>query len=202
MNQTKSSRFAAVVSIINLVLFVVGVFAAVTLIAGMKNAERTGTFSVFGYSLYLNKTEAMAPTYEKNEVLFIKEKELVNCKLGDDIAFYYQSDDEEYIGIRTLLLVDGTELILTDGQEEELVLNADDIRVIGTVSGHSALLGKMVMFLQTDDGKVMFLWWCVGIVCFLSGVTLLAHVLSSVKRRNQTGKTDYHTVDIDWESEF
>ena len=202
MNQTKPSRFAAVVSIVNLVLFAVGIFAAITLLVGMKNAERTGTFSVFGCSLYLNKTEAMMPDYEKNDVLFIKEKDLVNCKLGDDIAFYYQAGEEEYIGIRTLLLVDGTELVLTDGAGEELVLDAEEIQVIGKVSGHSAFLGKMVVMLQTDDGKVMFLWWCIGIVCFLCGITLLAHVLSSVKNRKAAGKTDYHTVEIDWDRDF
>ena len=40
------------------------------------------------------------------------------------------------------------------------------------------MLWKTVRFLQTADGKVLFLWWCVGLTLFAIGVNLLLYVIT------------------------
>lgn len=144
---------------------------------GIRNADRTGTFNLFGRSFHLNKSTAMAPDIEKNELVVVRHMPFSELREGDFIAFYLQDGEEEHLLIRRLQSIQGITYTVADNNEEPFEISADTCRILGKATSKSAMLGQAVIFLQTSEGRMIFIGWTAGIAAFLLGLTILFHLL-------------------------
>lgn len=110
---------------------------------------------------------------------------LLRFAQGDLVAFYQEKDGVDHLLVRRLLQVNGVEYVVADEAGTQVILSAEDTRFLGTVQSKSAVLGKAVLFLQSEDGKPIFLWWSFGILFFVVGLSILLHVI--LKNRRATG---------------
>ena len=119
----------------------------------------------------------MAPSINNSDMIIVKHAPPTSFAQGDLVAFYQEKDGVDHLLVRRLLQVNGVEYIVADEAGAQITLSAEETRFLGTVQSKSALLGKAVLFLQSEDGKPIFLWWSFGILFFVVGLTILLHVI-------------------------
>lgn len=186
MDWKKVLRNVASILLILLILF--SLIGMAILGTGVKNAGRTGTFNLFGKSYHLNKSRAMEPAIGQNELVVVEHTDFSSLKEGDFVAFFYTVSGEKYLLIRRLEKIDGLSYIMADTQGNTLEISAENCRILGRAVSRSASLGQMVLFLQSEDGRMIFYGWTFGAALFFIGLTILFHVLwKLVNRQNAPG---------------
>ena len=165
------SVWSVILTVFNGVLLLLGLLMAALLMMGTSGAKQNGTFSIGDYRFYLNKSAGVAEEIQKNDLVIIKDCDLTSYKIGDVVAFFYDYGGEEKLTLKEFFGV-------SDMTGEEYLLPAAETNFAGVVVKSSTFLGKTVRFLQTADGKVLFLWWCVGLTLFAIGVNLLLYVIT------------------------
>ena len=175
MDWKKAVRIGA--SAVLTLLILLSVLGMALLGAGVRNADQTGTFSLFGYSYHLNKSADMEPDILKNDLISIRQAEFSDVQPGDYIAFSYLDGQEQEIMVRRVQSVDSAVCQAVDTAGNVLELTAENCRLLGLAEGRSPSLGKAAVFLQTEDGKMIFMGWTAGIALLLLGLTLLFHVI-------------------------
>lgn len=165
------------ITALNTALIVLGVLMIALLAAGTLKARSDGTFSLFGRSFHLNQSEQMSPVVEKSDLVVIREMSPTSFQMGNLIAYYQQEDDKNYLIIRELVCMVGSDYYLEDGQGNQTVVAADTTQFLGRVEARSARLGLAVQFLQSKEGKSIYLWWTGSLLFLLMGVVILLHVI-------------------------
>jgi len=192
----KSFGFKNIIAVICSVIIIVSVIGMAFLGIGVKNADKTGTFNLFGKSYHLMQADDMSPVIDMNDMITVKHCSPTSFKRGDLIAFYYEQFEAEHILIRKLTDIDGMEYTLSDEKGNKMLVSAEKTRFLGTVTGKSAVLGKMVTNLQTAGGKSVFLWWSLGILFFIVGVSMMLHVIIKNKNDEPDG-FDFESIEFD-----
>lgn len=167
----------AAVTVLNIALIVVGLLAMLVLGLGTAGAKNGGTFGLFGRSYHLNQSEQMSPVIEKNDLVAIRKADPTDFQLGDLIAYYQEDAGKDYLLIRRLVSIAGSEYYLEDGEGEQTIVDANETRFLGKVTSRSPKLGTAVQFLQSKDGKKIYLWWTASLLFLLIGVIVLLHVI-------------------------
>lgn len=162
---------------LNTVLVIVGIVMILFLSAGTLKAKTDGTFSLFGRSFHLNQSDQMSPMIERSDLVMIRRMSPTSFQLGDLIAFYEEQDGKDYLIIRQLVGMMDSSYYLGDGSGEQIVVSAADTRFLGRVESRSPKLGAAVQFLQSKEGKSIYLWWTGSLLFLLSGVIILLHVI-------------------------
>lgn len=175
MDWKKAVRIGA--STVLTLLILLSVLGMALLGAGVHNADKTGTFSLFGHSYHLNKSADMEPDIQKNDLISIRHAEFSDVQPGDYIAFFYRDSQEQEVMVRRVQAIDGAVCQVADTSGNTLELTAENSSFLGLAEGRSPSLGKAAVFLQTEDGKMIFMGWTAGIALFLLGFTLLFHVV-------------------------
>lgn len=175
------------VSAVLTLLILASVVGMVLLGTGIQNANKTGTFNLFGHSYHLNKSTDMEPDVLKNDLISIEHLDFADVQAGDYVAFYYmdETSEEEHLLIRRVQATDGLSCQVADTKGNVLEITAENCRFLGRAASRSPSLGKAVTFLQTEDGKMIFLGWTAGIALCLLGLTLLFHVVWKLVRAPQ-----------------
>lgn len=193
----KATNAGRIVRIMISALLIVLILACMTGIiffsVGVRNADRTGTFNLFGRSFHLNKSTAMAPDIEKNELVVVRHMPFSELREGDFVAFYLQDGKEEHLLIRRVQSIRGITYTVADNSEEPFEISADTCRILGKATSKSAMLGKAVIFLQTAEGRMIFFGWTAGVAAFLLGLTILFHLLWKMlfeKSKENVGPVD------------
>ncbi len=184
MDWRKATRTGA--SAVLSLLIICSIAGMILLGIGMSNANKTGTFNLFGYSFHLNKSTAMEPDIMRNDLVVVRHGDFSEISVGDYAAFYYEEDGEEHLLVRRVRAVSGLTYRVADTNGGTLEISAENARFLGVAVQRSAALGQAVLFLQTEDGKMIFLGWTAGIAICLIGLTILFHViwkLLAVQRR-------------------
>lgn len=184
MDWRKATRTGA--SAVLSLLIICSIAGMILLGIGMSNANKTGTFNLFGYSFHLNKSTAMEPDIMRNDLVVVRHGDFSEISVGDYAAFYYEEDGEEHLLVRRVRAVSGLTYRVADTSGGTLEISAENARFLGVAVQRSAALGQAVLFLQTEDGKMIFLGWTAGIAICLIGLTILFHViwkLLAVQRR-------------------
>ncbi len=166
-----------IISVLLLLLILSCIVGMVFLGVGVGNANRTGTFNLFGHSFHLNKSNAMEPDISKNELVVVKHMPFSDLAEGDLVAFYVEEDGEEHLLIRRIEVINGITYTVADNEGTTMEISADTCRFLGKATSKSAALGKAVVFLQTEEGRMIFFGWTAGVTVFLLGFTILIHVL-------------------------
>ena len=178
MKAGKTSRIVRIVISALLILLILASLTGIFLFsAGVRNADQTGTFNLFGRSYHLNKSAAMSPNIEKNDLIVVRHMPFSSLREGDLMAFYMEEDGKEHLLVRRIQSIQGITYTVTDNADETLELSADTCRILGKATSKSAALGKAVIFLQTSEGRMIFFGWTIGITLLLLGLTILIHLL-------------------------
>lgn len=168
----------------------VSIVGMILLGVGIGNARQTGAFNLWGYSFHLNKSTAMEPDLMRNDLVVVQHTDFSGIDAGDYAAFYYYEDDAEHLLVRKVLAVDGLSYTVADTAGNELQISAENARFLGEATLRSAQLGQVVLFLQSEDGKMIFLGWTAGIALFLIGLAILSHIIWKL-----LGKSSARVVD-------
>ncbi len=166
-----------------LLLVVLSLVGILMLWTGVHNADRTGTFNLFGYSFHLNKSTAMEPLMMRNDLIVVKHTNFSQIRENDFAAFYYQTEDGEHLLVRKVEKIDNLVYTVTDTAGGKLEISAENVRFLGKATSRSPKLGRAVLFLQTDDGKMIFLGWTAGIALCLVGLTILVHLIRKMLQK-------------------
>ena len=177
MDKKMSQGTKNIITVVCSFIILCSIVGLILLGIGVKNADRTGTFNLFGKSYHLMQSSDMAPSINNSDMIIVKHAPPTSFAQGDLVAFYQEKDGVDHLLVRRLLQVNGVEYIVADEAGTQITLSAEDTRFLGTVQSKSALLGKAVLFLQSEDGKPIFLWWSFGILFFVVGLTILLHVI-------------------------
>ena len=198
MDWKKAVRIGA--SVLLTLLILCSLVGMILLGVGVHNADRTGTFNLFGRSYHLNKSADMEPDIMENDLIVIRHTDFSDIQPGDYIAFYYTDPaaaDEEHLMVRRVESVDGLSYRVADTAGNVLELSAENCRFLGEATSRSAFLGTAVTFLQTEDGQMIFAGWTAGIAIFLLGLTILVHVLwKMVGAQQRSGPSDGITGEV------
>ena len=182
------------VSALLCLLILCSIIGMVLLGIGVKNADRTGTFNLFGNSWHLNKSTAMEPDIMQNDLVIVKHTDFSNIKPGDYAAFYYMEDGEEHLLIRKVESVENLLYTVSDNEGNVIEISAENSRFLGKATQRSAQLGQAVLFLQSEDGKMIFIGWTAGVALCLIGLTILFHLIwKNVWKNKKDGPTDLLT---------
>lgn len=206
MNQRKTmpQSAKAAVTVLNIVLVLLGLIAMLVLAVGTIGAKSNGTFGLFGRSYHLNQSEQMSPMIEKNDLVTIRETAPTSFQMGDLIAYYHEEEGKDYLIIRKLVGMVGSEYYLEDGDGVQTVVNASETWFLGKVESRSPKLGTAVQFLQSKEGKKIYLWWTVSLLFLLIGIIMLLHViLKNVGRQDdEDDEEDYGVEYLEAEQNF
>ncbi|MCI8601179.1 MAG: hypothetical protein HFE45_06245 [Oscillospiraceae bacterium] len=165
------------ITALNTVLVIAGAVLILLLSIGTLKAKTDGTFSLFGRSFHLNQSDQMSPMVERSDLVMIRRMSPTSFQMGDLIAFYQEQDGKDYLVIRQLVGMMDSSYYLGDGSGEQIVVSASDTRFLGRVESRSPKLGMAVQFLQSKEGKSIYLWWTGSLLFLLSGVIILLHVI-------------------------
>ncbi len=196
MSKNNSHSFKSFIAFICSMIIIISVIGMALLGIGVKNADKTGTFNLFGKSYHLMQADDMSPIINLNDMITVKHCSPTSFKKGELIAFYYEQAEDEHILVRRLSDIDGMEYTLTDEKGNKMLVSAEKTRFLGVVDSKSVALGKMVRSLQTEGGKSTFLWWSLGILFFVAGVTMLLHVIIK-NRDNEPDGFDFDSIEFD-----
>ena len=188
-----------VITVLNCLLLVFGIVLTVLLVTGTAAAKKGGTFTVGEYSFYLNKSEGITDEIEKNDLVVVKKGDVTSFKIGDTVAFFYDYSGERKLTLKKFAGVVETEILVTDTLGETYTIPSADTEFAGTVTLHSRFLGNAVRFLQTDDGKVIFLWWCGGLTVFAIGLNLLSFVIDKNLTKKSSSLPEEEEISLELE---
>lgn len=181
MNFAKTGRIIRIVVTVLLILLILVSLTGIVLFGtGVRNTKQTGTFNLFGRSYHLNKSTAMEPDLEKNDLVVVRHLSFSQLKEGDLMAFYMEEDGKEHLLIRRIQSIRGITYTVEDNSGESFEVSADTCRILGKATSKSTTLGKAVLFLQTSEGRTIFYGWTAGVTAFLLGLTILVHVLGKL----------------------
>ncbi len=211
LNKTMSSTFKYIIAIVCSFIILCSIIGLIILVIGANNADKTGTFNIFGKSYHLMQSNDMEPVINNNEMIVVKHIPSTSFIEGDLVAFYYEQFNGEYLLVRRLEKIDGMDYFLLNEKNEEIIISAGDTRFLGIVTSKSAFLGKMLVSLQSKDGKMIFIWWSLGILFFIAGITMMIHVILKNKyeepeeaeikpiKEEVNKKFDFSDIDFDFD---
>ena len=116
MDWKKVTRIS--VSAVLSLLILCSIVGMVLLGVGVSNANKTGTFNLFGYSFHLNKSTAMEPDIMRNDLVVVRHADFSEIEAGDYAAFYYEEDGTEHLLVRKVEAVDGKSVVLVCGDDD------------------------------------------------------------------------------------
>ena len=154
---------------------------------GVANAGRTGTFNLFGSSWHLNKSTAMEPDILQNDLVIVEHTDFSDIQVGDYAAFYFEEEGEEHLLIRKVENIDGLLYTVVDNEGGKIEISAENSRFLGKAVSRSEKLGRAVLFLQSEDGKMIFIGWTAGVALCLIGFTILFHLIWKNIAKKQSG---------------
>ena len=190
MDKQMSQGTKNIITVVCSFIILCSIIGLILLGIGVKNADRTGTFNLFGRSYHLMQSGDMAPSINNKDMIIVKHDPPTSFAQGDLVAFYQEKDGVDHLLVRRLLQVNGVEYVVADEAGTQVILSAEDTRFLGTVQSKSAVLGKAVLFLQSEDGKPIFLWWSFGILFFVVGLSILLHVILKNRRPQEPPHED------------
>lgn len=197
MDQKKTMPQGAkiAVTILNIALILAGIVTMLVLTIGTMGAKADGTFGLFGRSYHLNQSEQMSPLIEKNDLITVREAAPTHFRMGDLIAYYQADGGKDYLIIRKLVGMVGSEYYLEDGDGVQTIVDAGTTRFLGTVEARSPKLGVAVQFLQSKEGRKIYLWWTVSLLFLLMGVITLLHVIMKNAGRQESDEDEDYGVE-------
>ena len=153
----------------------------------------TGTLvlpRLFGYQLYGVLSGSMEPKYGVGSVVYVKNMDPYEVKIGDAITFYIEGNDT--VATHRVIEINLVEQsFITKGDANKSV-DGEPIsfeRLIGRVDFNIPLLGYVAMYIQTKEGIIA----CIGVFLFIIFLSLLGDVLKKDSQKKVINKDQKST---------
>ena len=175
--------------VINVILWLFVVFAALTTVVVFTGTSNNGVGNLFGYMPFSIQTQSMEPTIKAGDVVIGKEVDFNTLKEGDIIT-YWTTDEQKILNTHriTKVISNGKGSVpsfKTKGDnnqiEDEYTVAAADI--VAKYNSKISGLGKAVDFLETQKGFFI----CIVLPLILFFLYQLYHfikVIVTVKQEN------------------
>ena len=176
--------------VINVILWLFVVFAALTTVVVFTGTSNNGVGNLFGYMPFSIQTQSMEPTIKAGDVVIGKEVDFNTLKEGDIITYWTTVDEQKILNTHriTKVISNGKGSVpsfKTKGDnnqlEDEYTVAAADI--VAKYNSKISGLGKAVDFLETQKGFFI----CIVLPLILFFLYQLYHfikVIVTVKQEN------------------
>ena len=176
--------------VINVILWLFVVFAALTTVVVFTGTSNNGVGNLFGYMPFSIQTQSMEPTIKAGDVVIGKEVDFNTLKEGDIITYWTTVDEQKILNTHriTKVISNGKGSVpsfKTKGDnnqiEDEYTVAAADI--VAKYNSKISGLGKAVDFLETQKGFFI----CIVLPLVLFFLYQLYHfikVIVTVKQEN------------------
>lgn len=176
--------------IINVILWLFVVFAALTTVVVFTGTSNNGVGNLFGYMPFSIQTQSMEPTIKAGDVVIGKEVDFNTLKEGDIITYWTTVDEQKILNTHriTKVISNGKGSVpsfKTKGDnnqiEDEYTVAAADI--VAKYNSKISGLGKAVDLLETQKGFFI----CIVLPLILFFLYQLYHfikVIVTVKQEN------------------
>ena len=176
--------------VINVILWLFVVFAALTTVVVFTGTSNNGVGNLFGYMPFSIQTQSMEPTIKAGDVVIGKEVDFNTLKEGDIITYWTTVDEQKILNTHriTKVISNGKGLVpsfKTKGDnnqiEDEYTVAAADI--VAKYNSKISGLGKAVDLLETQKGFFI----CIVLPLILFFLYQLYHfikVIVTVKQEN------------------
>lgn len=176
--------------VINVILWLFVVFAALTTVVVFTGTSNNGVGNLFGYMPFSIQTQSMEPTIKAGDVVIGKEVDFNTLKEGDIITYWTTVDEQKILNTHriTKVISNGKGSVpsfKTKGDnnqiEDEYTVAAADI--VAKYNSKISGLGKAVDFLETQKGFFI----CIVlplILFFLYQLYNFIKVIITVKQEN------------------
>lgn len=143
---------------------------------------------VFGYKLYLVKSNSMVPEFEAGDLIFIKKIDPSLLKEGDIIT-YYSNDPNQTIVTHQLKQIaneDGKVYFITQGINVDQAdpFPVEDVNVIGIYKFNVPKAGALLNFIKKPIGYILFIFVPILLI-FLSNVYKVIKVSRQYKKSKE-----------------
>jgi len=176
--------------VINVILWLFVVFAALTTVVVFTGTSNNGVGNLFGYMPFSIQTQSMEPTIKAGDVVIGKEVDFNTLKEGDIITYWTTVDEQKILNTHriTKVISNGKGSVpsfKTKGDnnqiEDEYTVAAADI--VAKYNSKISGLGKAVDLLETQKGFFI----CIVLPLILFFLYQLYHfikVIVTVKQEN------------------
>ena len=143
---------------VSILLWIIILLAALYAFTVMATKDNQSVSSVLGYTPMVVQSDSMAPTFEKDDLIFVKKCDTSKLEVGDIICFHTIIDNQyalnthriadiaEESGMRSYTTVGDNNNGVTD---QHIISDGD---IVGKYVGHIGSAGKIINFLSSSAG--------------------------------------------------
>ena len=160
--QPKKSAKSVLNIVINVVLIIAIILAAVCTYVSFVSTSGNGVPSLLGYEFFSVQTDSMYPTLKAGDFVIARAvRDTSELRVGDIITYWTIINGERALNTHRINeIYDGGGYLIfeTKGDNNDLAdsLTVHESEVVGKYSSHIGGLGKVLDYLQTSTG---FLIW-------------------------------------------
>ncbi|MBQ9393727.1 MAG: signal peptidase I [Oscillospiraceae bacterium] len=198
----ESKKHKVISTIVNVVLVIAIIVAALATYTSYVNTSGNGMPSLFGVSVFSIQTESMYPTLKPGDLIIDKVvKDAKKLEKGDVITYWTVINGERVLNThRISQIYDGGDHLIfeTKGDNNTISdsLTVHESEVVGIFSSRIAGVGKVVDYLQTSTGFLIvvvvpvFLFFLYYLIQFFRVLFEYQNVKNRIKYEQERGRTE------------
>ena len=147
--------------VISVVLWIIILIAALYAFTTIATRDNQNVSSIGGYTPMVVKSDSMAPTFEKGDLIFIKKCDTTKLEVGDIICFHTIIDNEYALNthrIKEIAKQGDARSYTTMGDNNQGIADQhiiSDGDIVGKYVGHLSKMGNVMDFLSSSSGFVI-----------------------------------------------
>ena len=144
--------------VISVVLWIIILIAALYAFTTIATRDNQNVSSIGGYTPMVVKSDSMAPTFEKGDLIFIKKCDTTKLEVGDIICFHTIIDNEYALNthrIKEIAKQGDARSYTTMGDNNQGIADQhiiSDGDIVGKYVGHLSKMGNVMDFLSSSSG--------------------------------------------------
>lgn len=144
--------------VISAVLWIIILIAALYAFTTIATRDNQNVSSIGGYTPMVVKSDSMAPTFEKGDLIFIKKCDTTKLEVGDIICFHTIIDNEYALNthrIKEIAAQGDVRSYTTMGDNNKGIADQhiiSDGDIVGKYVGHLSKMGNVMNFLSSSSG--------------------------------------------------
>lgn len=198
--ETKGKKIAS--TIINVILVVAIVMAAVSTYMAFVSSSGQGTPNIFGLQMYSIQTDSMYDTLLPGDLIFSTKVDPSTLEVGDIITYWTVIDGQRALNTHRVHAIfdmgDGKPLFATKGDNNTSAdpLNVQSGNIVGKYIGRVPGVGKFIDYLQTSEGFLIvvvipvFIFFLFYLVQFFRVLFEYQNVKNRIKYEQERGRTE------------
>lgn len=143
---------------VSILLWIIILLAALYAFTVMATKDNQSVSSVLGYTPMVVQSDSMAPTFEKDDLIFVKKCDTAKLNVGDIICFHTIIDNQYALNTHRIADIAEENSMRSyttvgdnnNGVTDQHIISDGDI--VGKYVGHIGGAGKLINFLSSSAG--------------------------------------------------